>query len=63
MSEPWEDKLSDLLHRILATAAANGDPRPLQEEYNLLLPEIPANKREEMGLTTIPVTAMKKRKR
>lgn len=41
----WEQRYADLLERIMATAAANGDPKPLQEELAKLLAEKPAGKR------------------
>lgn len=42
----WEQRYADLLERIMATAAANGDPRPLQEEFDRLMAERPASERK-----------------
>lgn len=39
----WEQRYADLLERVMATAAANGDPRPLQEEIKKLMAEKPAS--------------------
>lgn len=40
----WEQRYADLLERIMATAAANGDPKPLQKEHIELMAEKPPEK-------------------
>jgi hypothetical protein len=53
----WDDRVQEFLHRVMAAAVANVDPRPLQEEYNRMLVEMPASKQKAMGLTPISVVA------
>ena len=53
MPDSWDDRLTDFLNRVMATAASNGDPRPLQEEYNRMLAEMPATVKKKHGLKPI----------
>ena len=43
----WDVTFADFLSRVMATAVANGDPKPLQEEYVRLLTMAPADKKKE----------------
>ncbi len=47
MTKSWDDRFADLLERAMATAAAVGDPRPLQEELKKLMAEKPKKPKEE----------------
>jgi len=45
MNKPsWEDRFKDFLERVMATAAADGDPKPLQDELVQLMAEKPKEK-------------------
>ena len=43
----WEQRYAEFLERVMATAAANGDPRPLQLEYAKLMAEKPPENKNE----------------
>ena len=53
VADAWDAKLVDFFSRVMATAASNGDPRPLQEEYNRMLQQMPAAKKKQHGLKPI----------
>lgn len=40
----WEGRFREFLERVMATAVANGDPKPLQEELKTLMAEKPKDK-------------------
>jgi len=40
----WDFRMKEFLERVMATAAANGDPKPLQEELKTLMAEKPKDK-------------------
>jgi len=46
-SKTWQERFADFLQRVMATAVANGDPRPLQEEHKRLMAEKPAEERKK----------------
>jgi hypothetical protein len=43
----WEKRFSLFLERVMATAATNGDPRPLQEELKLLMASKPQSRKDK----------------
>jgi hypothetical protein len=47
VEKSWDDRFADLLERVMATAATNGDPKPLQEEMKRLLAEKPPEKDDD----------------
>ncbi len=47
MTKTWEERYADLLECIMATAAAGGDPRPLQVEHTKLMAEKPPEKKKK----------------
>ena len=57
----WDDEFADFLHRAMAAAVANGDPRPLREEYARLLAKATPEKKKEMGLKALENTNAPKR--
>jgi hypothetical protein len=50
MDESWDDRFASFLERVMATAAAGGDPKPLQEEYAKLLQEAPEESLQRLKL-------------
>jgi hypothetical protein len=48
-NKAWDEMFADFLDRVMATAVANGDPKPLQEEYARLLSMAPADKKKELA--------------
>ena len=40
----WEERYAEFLERVMAIAAMNGDPKPLQEELAQLMAERPKEK-------------------
>lgn len=44
----WERRFAGFLERVMATAVAGGDPKPLQLEYARLYAEAPAARRKEL---------------
>ena len=38
---PWDERFASFLERVMATAVAGGDPKPLQVEYDRLVREAP----------------------
>lgn len=47
----WEVRYAEFLERVMANAVAGGDPKPLQEELELLLAEQPAEKKKKKNGT------------